>query len=360
MTKRTLYLHVGVHRTGTTSTQRFLRESFNVLLKKGYLFPFRVKRHDRQIRRLVSGEQSMAEFIQDLQMRADSHPLPIHSIVLSDEDMSLIEDFSLFAPLKEAFDVKVVVALRRQDLWLESWYLQNVKWQWNPQLAHLTFAEFFERRADFFWVDYAKRLAHYEAIFGEGSVIAGVFEAADMPGGPISTFLNLIGIEDMTGFGPMLHRNWSLSPLMSEFMRCLPMDQIVEKERIIIEAACIDVDVTLATNGSKLVMSRPQRDLVMAEYAESNRRTAQRYLGREVLFNDPLPAPEAELAEQALPEASSEVMTRFVGPMLLALSKRLTEERLAREKGAPMDRLKQTPVREPQSNAGAEAGQAQA
>ena len=182
---RKLYLHVGVHRTGTTSTQRFLKDNFVPLLTKGYLYPFRVKRHDGQIRRLVKGEMSVHDFALDLERRADSQQFPINSIVISDEDMSLIQDFSLFAGLDDMFDVKVVVSLRRQDLWLESWYLQNIKWQWNPGLAHLSFAEFFKRRADFFWIDYATRFSHFEDVLGAGSVVAGVFEKGDMPQGPI-------------------------------------------------------------------------------------------------------------------------------------------------------------------------------
>ena len=329
---RKLYLHVGIHRTGTTSTQRFLKDNFVPLLTKGYLYPFRVKRHDGQIRRLVKGEMSVHDFALDLERRADSQQFPINSIVISDEDMSLIQDFSLFAGLDDMFDVKVVVSLRRQDLWLESWYLQNIKWQWNPGLAHLSFAEFFKRRADFFWIDYAERLAEYEYLFGAGCVVAGVFEREDMPEGPIQAFLRMIGIEDLSGFGPFVHRNSSLSALMSEFMRQMPMDSMDDPERTLFEAACIEVDQTLVTNGSKLVMPLAQRVITMADYAESNRLTAQRYIGRDTLFREPLPDAAEPLADQALPERSQEVLERFVGPVFQNLAKLMTTNRLAREK----------------------------
>ena len=329
---RKLYLHVGVHRTGTTSTQRFMKDNFTPLLTKGYLYPLGVKRHDGVVNRLVRQDLSMQDFALDLEKRASAQAFPVHSIVLSDEDMSLIQDFSLFARLRDTFDVKVVVSLRRQDLWLESWYLQNIKWQWNRALAHLTFAQFFERRGEFFWIDYAARLAHYEQVFGQGCVVAGVFEREDMPEGPIQAFLRMIGIDDLSGFGPFVHRNSSLTPLMSEFMRQMPMDAMIEPERMLVEAACIEVDKTLATNGSKLVMPAAQRVIAMQDFAESNRLTAERYIGRDTLFREPLPGADEPLADQVLPESAQEVMQRFVAPVLHSLSKLMMANRLARDK----------------------------
>lgn len=308
-----------------------MRENFQALLKKGCLYPFGVKRHDRIVQRLLRNEVPAGRLARDLERRAASHPNRVDTIVLSDEDMSLIRDFRVFEPLKESFDVKVVVSLRRQDLWLESWYLQNVKWQWNAALAHLTFAEFFARRAEFFWIDYAARFAHFEEVFGPGSVTAGVFEKGDMPDGPIQAFLRMIGIEDMSGFSPFLHSNSSLSPLMSEMMRHLPMDRMAPKERALVEAACIEVDRTLPSNGSKLVMPYEQRQLVLAEYEDSNRRSAQAHFGRDVLFQEPLPLKTDALADQTLPGDAQDLIRLFMAPILRELADLMAAVRMERD-----------------------------
>jgi len=47
----------------------------------------------------------------------------------------------------------------------------------------------------------------------------------------------MIGVEDMSGLSPFLHSNSSLSPLMSELLRQLPLDKIAPKERALVEAA---------------------------------------------------------------------------------------------------------------------------
>jgi hypothetical protein len=331
---RKLFLHVGVHRTATTSIQRFMRANGEVLLGKGYLHPFGVARHNAVVSRMRYGTLSVTEFAQDLQRRMDGKGGWVQAAVVSDEDMSMIEDFSLFAPLAEFFDVKVVVSLRRQDLWLESWYLQNLKWQWNPSLAHLTFDEFFAARGEFLWIDYATRLGHYEAVFGPGSVIAGVFEEPDMPAGPIDAFLAMIGITDQAGFGDKLHHNSSLSPLATEFMRHLPLDEMKDIDRRVFEQASLALDKDLVSNGSKLIMPHARRLEVMAEHAAGNAAVARRYLGRDKLFHTPLPGPRDPLANASLPKDAAALMEAFVAPYVRALGAEVARLRLAAEAGS--------------------------
>ena len=331
---RKLILHVGVHRTATTSIQRFMRANSEVLLDKGYLYPFGVARHNAVVARMRYGILPVEEFAQDLQRRMDMKWGHVHTAVISDEDISMIEDFSQFAPLADYFDVKVVVSLRRQDLWLESWYLQNVKWQWNLSLAHLTFDEFFEAREEFFWIDYATRLAQYEAVFGPGSVIAGVFEEADMPAGPIDAFLDMIGITDQSGLGAKLHQNSSLSPLATEFMRHLPLDEMKDIDRRLFEQASLALNKDLAVNGSKLIMSHARRVDVMAEYSAGNEAVAKRYLGRYQLFRAPLPGPLEPLANTTLPTDAAGLMEDFMAPFVRALGVEVTKLRLANEAGS--------------------------
>lgn len=330
----TLYLHAGVHRTATSSTQHFLRDNAGVLLSKGYLYPFKSFRHEVQVKEIANRRGTSADLAAELMRQVNAAPAPVHSVIFSDEDISIVPDLGLFADLKQQFDVKVVMSLRRQDLWLESWYLQNVKWQWNPLLAHLRFDQFLERRAEFFWIDYAKQLARYEAIFGEGSVITSVFEPQAMPAGPIAAVLKMVGITDLTGFGPFLNINSSMSPLVSEFMRHLPLDGIDEQDRAIFERAFVAMDKKLQTNGSKLLMPHEERMQILAEFAASNRETARRYLGRDVLFEEPVPGPDALLADRQLPPNSVRLMKTMVASMVRELGDLMTQARLARERAA--------------------------
>lgn len=328
----TLYVHVGVHRTATSSIQRFLCDNAKVLLSKGYLFPYAVPRHFAQIKQIVSHKISATDFAEDLLRQVEGAAEPVHSVVISDEDISNIADPMILAGLQEKFDVKVVVSLRRQDLWLESWYLQNIKWQWNPNLSHISFAEFLQRKKRFFWIDYDSHLAKYERTFGQGSVLATVFENPAMPHGPIVSFLTLLGINDLTGFGPLLNINSSLSPMMTEFLRHLPLDRINRFERALFEKAFAAVDANLTTNGSKLLLPYDERLEIIFEYAEGNHVVAKRYFNRNALFLEPVPNPDAPLADITLPDTAQDLMAKLVAPMVEQLGEVLHATRLSRQK----------------------------
>lgn len=332
---RKLFLHVGVHRTGTTSTQRVLRDNFAGLLQRGYMYPHGVARHDELVRRLRRGQLSAEDLAADLTQRADAHPYPIDNVILSDEDMSMIRDFSIFEPLTRHFEVKVVSLLRRQDLWLESWYLQNVKWQWNKEVGNLSFDAFMARRAEFFWIDYAERFAHYESLFGPGSVLPGVFEKAEMPDGPTAAVLRLMGIADPSFTGPEVHHNSSLSPLMSEFVRHLPLHALCEHDRWHFEVAAMAADKGLGLNGSKLMLSHEERAAILAEHAAGNALVARRWLGREGLFSEALPPADASLAKRHLPQDTGALMQDFVVPMMMALGRQI---KIQRERSEAMQR----------------------
>jgi hypothetical protein len=231
-------------------------------------------------------------------------------------------DLSLLAEFRRHFDVKVLFCLRRQDLWLESWFLQNVKWQWNPQLAHCTLEEFFLRRHEFGWADYDAYVGHLEQVFGRDAVIPWVFEKSQMPEGPVAAFAERIGLRDIATMNPAPHANRSLSPLISEFMRCLPLDEAPPQYRGQLERACAAVDLVLDTSAAEsgtLLLDHGQRREVLEEYAPGNARLAQRYFGRDVLFADPVPGPEAPIASMVLPGDSYELMSRIVGPFVRKL-----------------------------------------
>jgi hypothetical protein len=334
---RTLYIHAGVHRTATTSIQSFLRTNFSALQKKGVFNPFAAGRHFGLVNKIFSGESDVGEVAADITARADGKRFPIDTVILSDEDICCRRNLSPLARFQDHFDVKVVFSMRRQDLWLESWHQQNVKWQWNPELAHLTFPEFLKRRQDFFWIDYARTLRHLEELFGAEALRLIVFEKDQMPGGPVETFARAIGL-DTAGLPPAPHTNPSLTPQMSEFMRTLPLDELDGPQRRLVEQACARIDHArraAGASGSTLLMDWKTRRAILDEFAASNAAVAARYFDRDVLFHDPLPAPDAPIAEQSLPADSYETMRDFVGPMLRDMMRQLTEQDETAETAQP-------------------------
>jgi hypothetical protein len=320
----TLYLHIGTHRTATSSVQAFILSNWDALLARGFFHPLRVPRHFALFNAIFSGRRTVGDVARDLGQRAGKHGHDVHSIILSDEDVCMRTDLSVLAEFSEHFAVKVIFALRRQDLWLESWYLQNIKWQWNKSLSHLTLDDFMARADEFHWAHYDRLLTHLDALFGQENVLPYVFEKAQMPNGPVAAFCDRIGLHDLTGLTPAPHVNSSHSPSIAEFVRLLPLDEAPDKYRARLEGAirAVDKQLTATVGGdSSLLLDHATRSAVLAAHAEGNRNVARRYFGRDDLFLEPVPDPDAALARMKLPPDSETLMRDYVAPMIRGLIK---------------------------------------
>ncbi|OCX66446.1 hypothetical protein BFP70_05285 [Thioclava sp. SK-1] len=325
--RRTLYLHLGVHRTATTNIQATLFRNWPALLQRGYLYPLGVERHIGLINTIFAGDRTASDAARDINDRADAQPSPVHSLILSDEDISMRRDLSPLRGLSDVFDVKVVMALRRQDLWLESWWAQNVKGQWDHRLCHIRWEDFLRERAQFHWIDYKAYIDHIETVFGTGCVIPYVFERDQMPGGPVATFCRQVGIDDISDFKTAGGKNISLTPEMSEFVRHLPYINASMKYRLaLIEVAeVVDRQIRIE-GGTSLMIPYALRQKIMAGYDAGNTLLAQRFFGEKTLFKDPLPGPDVPVTMPHLPEDPERVMQRLVTPFVQALIDRFDDK----------------------------------
>jgi len=126
-----LTLHVGLSKTGTTSIQLFLWRNRNILLKKfGILYP---KTGIKE--KLGYGQHLIPNILRSKQNYSDLKNMLIREINNHKADNIVIssEEFIFSCPKKvyKFFDFihteKIVIYLRRQDLWIESLYKEYVK-----------------------------------------------------------------------------------------------------------------------------------------------------------------------------------------------------------------------------------------
>ncbi len=324
---KTLYIHIGVHRTATSSIQEFMGKNRANLLKRGYLYPFGVRRHFKLMQHMFSNDSDIDQIAANLLLRSNNKSNPVHSVVISDEDICMRRDLSKLETLRKYFNVKIIFCLRRQDLWLESWYLQNIKWQWNPKLSHLSFDQFRATQEDYFWIDYDNYLKNLEQIFGQENIQVYTFERSQMPQGPVAAFTDQIKLGNLDGLGALPNKNYSLAPITSEFMRRLPLDTATPRHRSNFESAFEKLDAHLRENHpssgsrSKLLLTPEQRKIITKEFAKGNKAVAKRYFNRKKLFLDPLPNADAELANPQLPADSNILIETMVAPLLEELIK---------------------------------------
>ncbi|MEO1910084.1 MAG: hypothetical protein ABGX10_06640 [Paracoccus sp. (in: a-proteobacteria)] len=318
--RRTLYLHFGVHRTATTAIQATMFANRDTLRRSGFLHALGVKRHIGLFNSIFAGKQSVAHVAETLLEEADAQDCDIHSLILSDEAVSKRPDLGLLAGFRDHFDVKVVIALRRQDLWLESWWAQNVKGQWDRKLCHTSWPDFMANREQFHWIDYDRYINHLEEVFGAGSVLPYVFERGQMPDGPIAAFCNAIGFAKFAELRKADGENISLTPETSEFVRHLPFIDAPMKLRLQLIRMAEAVDRQIREqDATTLMIPWEERRRIMDGYAEGNRNVARRFMGREELFLDALPDPSAPVKSPSLPDDATQTMQRLVVPFMQEL-----------------------------------------
>lgn len=182
-----LILHVGTHKTGTTTIQDTFALNRNVLAANGLVFP-RIGKANGQ-HGLVTDWIRLPDYYQlDTNSQeawtqlVRDHARSDRTVLISTEELSRGSpdsrvDLRRLRDLVSGFDdIKVVCCLRNQISFLQSIYLQVVK-----SGVHIPWGNFFEsaagsRMATGLFLDYNDLLAHLEAGFSRDEIVFFSYE----------------------------------------------------------------------------------------------------------------------------------------------------------------------------------------
>lgn len=206
-----LFLHIGLHKTGTTSIQRTLNQNKIALNNQG--FGYFCQMPNGQVNKGGStGSWMRSKHIQpefgfeiknSSKLAKKLNDLPFKSIIMSTEAFSWVFDSDqirkLSNALKEYFDVEVIVYLRRQDKLAVSHFQQASKKRNHQSYRYygggcLALPSRTGEYEGYF--DYFTRLSMWIDAFGIDKIKCRVFDKAELVRGDVvSDFLNLVGIE---------------------------------------------------------------------------------------------------------------------------------------------------------------------
>lgn len=225
---RTLVLHIGLHKTATTYVQNVLSSRRYDLLREGVLYPLAgsgllARGVDRSTINTRDGAQSghatftrqgdQHEAVTEL---LDELPDTVSTVLLSSEDFSLglLSPQQYLARFGGFGRVEVVLVLRRQDVWIESFYKQVV-----DQYANFETRSFedYVAHAGPRLLDFHARFAPWRDAVGPDSFHAVSFD--DLPGGgdEICRYLaEVAGIE-----GPLLDELTTLDVARYDSVRAI-------------------------------------------------------------------------------------------------------------------------------------------
>jgi hypothetical protein len=314
-----LYLHIGTHKTGTTSVQRFLNSNREQLRRQGLVYPNTsisgFKRHyaHHQIAHAMAQPPDAgrpdAGTPDDARRFFDAVRDDLaagEAGVISAEAMYRhvlppppgVEDTRAFDggartkgdPLRYIrtvrdcigdFDVTILVMLRRQDLFMESLYAESVM----SSNYQADIDEFIRQRG---WLaDYYERLRMWEDVFGTGSISMRVFEPRSF-GMPLERyFVEWLGGTWNSALKPAMRYNVTVPRSLVEYKRALngrqPRSVLAQYRRWLEDLASATGDDRLPHLSPHYLTHRVRIEL-MERFEEGNRLTAEHFLGRQPLF----------------------------------------------------------------------------
>lgn len=331
--KKILYVHVGTTKTGTTAIQSFLIENQEVLNQKGYcypLFPYRYpdvsERRNARFLLEEAADRQKGIFREGMD-RIHELFQTFDNIIVSDEgiwsanyEQRITMWRALKAEAKEGgFQIKVIVYLRRQDMYLISGWNQMVKSGIGADAA-TPWKDYVNDMVSINKMKYATHLKKLAAFFGKKNLIVRRFEPKRFIGGTIyADFLLAVGLELTDEFQiEQAARNTRLAGNTHEIQRVLNgMPGMNAWFHSFFRQALLSYADLSGKKYPCEMFSKDEAETFMEQYREENKEVAKEYFGEEELFD--LTWKEVPKWEKDNPWMQDDLI-RFVGACCMKLA----------------------------------------
>lgn len=349
---KTLYLHIGTPKTGTSALQYFCAGNRKILEEKGIYYPdlgFRfpdIGKHrnahflsykeyinkKEKLRDHEAEKKIREEGIQKLEEAFQTHD----TILISDEHIwneaemtteilpALYQHF-----MEQGVQIKIIVYLRRQDQVIQSFWAQKIK-----ESSTITFESYMEtEKYRRFRLDYATRIQEFEDIVGKDHLIVRCYEKQQYQGEQktiMSDFLDILGLELTEEYkNSEKVYNVSLEGIYLEVKRLFNSLPQFKKHKnymvdLLKEQQAIDYQNN-ALERKKMYFTPEAEKEFMQKFEEENLTVAKKYLNREngkLFFENYLD--EIQEGNTGMDYSSKELM-QICGNMLIRLNEKYEE-----------------------------------
>ena len=292
--RMTLFLHIGMQKTGTTSLQISMAAARPALAKAGLLYPSGTLGLDLEP---TNAHHYLAHAMMghrfDHTPQADLDLVEAHcahltaaaagfagDTILSSEDLSRMPPAAI--PRLRALlpaETKVMVYLRRQDYWVDSLYGQSLKF--GPGQGLEAFLEQIAPR-----LDYAALLAAWADSFGPENIVVRAYERRARRDLWADFCVAIRQPQARKALSRPRRDNVSLTRQQIELLDAAPDAEIRRGLRRLLER-----HNQRRGNQPDLLRHLPAARAadILAGQAENNRAVAQRFLARDALFADQAP-----------------------------------------------------------------------
>lgn len=308
-----ILIHAGIHRTGTSSLQRFLEQNREILARHGVAYPG-TEIHHQKTAWALKRNPSDGALLGELLKPCDKSNL----CILSGEDFCIHTDLSWLEQLASEHDVHAVFYLRRQDHWVMSWYNQHVKWPFDRAKSRMSKEEFLASIDDFHWLDFHKLLKRWSDVIGINKLTISLVEPGQVAD-VVEDFVLRAGLPAEELLPIKKRDNDSLPVHLLEVARQLGLYELPPKARSrLVSTLCISL--ADKASSARTILSPIERNAILTKFDPSNRLVAAEFLGRDKLFHEPLPASDDPYYNP--PKLSTEILMRdWIQPIIHALAK---------------------------------------
>lgn len=286
----TLYLHIGLHKTGTSTLQNFLGRNAGALAEAGYSWPRSglVGGGHHNLGYELMGKGRFFPEAGGLEALA-AELAEAKNAIVSSEELEFL-DLAQVRRLRQGLGerpVKVLVYLRRQDELIASTYAQQVRMGANlGNLADYALASLYNPRFDF-----SQLLARWARVFGREALDVGVICGETAGERLIADFLARIGLDRQAATFAKAPKTLNVTPGANEVElirragrlarrggRTLAPDALKRLQQAASERVAAEPDLQTG----KLALEEEMFARVAGRFAHGNRKVAADYLGLEV------------------------------------------------------------------------------
>jgi hypothetical protein len=307
--KKRIVLHIGTHKTGTTSIQKALYLGREALAAAGVLYP--TTDFDRGVRQKLRKQGEMSAVARRGRPRAverersalvsEFEASDAHTMIISEEGLSGPNPHcaEFFAPLAVDYQLDVVCYLRRQDLFVESFFNQIIK-RAERSLGD-NIIDYLNSERTRARLDYHAMLSRWQAL--PSRVTALDFSAEIRQGGLLKSFLRAAGVPGVT----LPEEQANTSPDMRVILAMMDMNRLqinFEDKRVLRAGNRASADL----KPLKLLLGTQARRQLLQDCAASNARLAAEF---GVSFDERLP----DEPEGPVLSADPDYLLRLVGAM---------------------------------------------
>lgn len=234
-----IFLHIGSHKTGTSSIQRFLKVNRKELKENHSICYFDFKSSPFKFHR----KDDLNQFLWiELEQFNELKKIEEQSVIISNEDFSWINREESIQALSDKLykytnEVEIIIYLRRQDALAISHKQQGAKggqagiaYGHEPYALPSSLSSYAK-----YYLDFYSKIQKWAEVFGESNITIRIFEKGQLHNSDaVEDFANVVGIKNLSKFKISDNVNESLGrvpQLLLHLMRSQPKRFFVNKSR---------------------------------------------------------------------------------------------------------------------------------